>query len=302
MYACILVPLDGSRLAECVLPAVERLAGGDTCVVLLHVLERSAPAEVHGERHLRAEAEALDYLRGVAARLEEKGVRSEFHFHDAPEGDVARSIAAHAEEKRADLIALSTHGRGRVRDRLFGTIAQRVLGSGATPVLLVRPPDDGACPPFEPRMILVPLDGTRTAEAALKPAEMLAQALEARVHLVRVVASEDSVRGDRPEATLLPSATRAVLDLECEAARTYLDGVAETRISGDPVVSWEVSRGSVAPSLAEAATEPGIGLIVMATHGRSGLQALWSGSVAAQVLGRTRVPVLLIRAEPQPTR
>jgi nucleotide-binding universal stress UspA family protein len=78
--------------------------------------------------------------------------------------------------------------------------------------------------------------------------------------------------------------------------------VAETRISGDPVVSWEVSRGSVAPSLAEAATEPGIGLIVMATHGRSGLQALWSGSVAAQVLGRTRVPVLLIRAEPQPTR
>src|SRR5579864_3493459 len=120
----LLVPLDGSRLAESVLPVVERLAAAGAIPVLLHVLERGAPATVHGERHLCAADEATAYLDDVAARLQAGGGAVELHTHEAPEGDVAGSIVAHAEEERADLIVLCTHGGGGVRDLLVGSIAQ----------------------------------------------------------------------------------------------------------------------------------------------------------------------------------
>lgn len=297
MFKRLLVPLDGSHLAEAVLPIVRRLGSfGDSSVTLLHVLERGAPSEVHGDRHLRAELEARAYLDEIAARLQADGIAVEYHFHNAPEGDVAHSIASHAEEEHADLIVLCTHGGGRVRERLFGSIAQRVLHRGTIPVLLARPVMDRDVPAFAPRTILVPLDGTAAAEAALDTAGDLADALHAGLHLVMVVASEDSVRGDRPAATLLPAATRAELDMEEQDAAGYLDGLAAELKVPLPIVTTEVRRGSTASALAEEAAEPGVGLVVLATHGRAGVQAIWTGSVAAQLLTRTRAPVLLLRA------
>jgi len=176
MFKRLLVPLDGSHLAEVVLPLVERVAVDfQSTVLLLHVLERGAPREIHGERHLKAVPEAREYLEGIAARLRQRGIPVEQHAHDAPEGDVARSVAAHADEQRADLIALCTHGSGRMRDLLFGSIAQKVLNCGTTPVLLVRPETAGSAPSFEPQTVLVPLDATAAAEVALwfKPEELV---------------------------------------------------------------------------------------------------------------------------------
>lgn len=296
MFTRLLVPLDGSHLAEAVLPIVERLGvTGHASVTLLHVLERGAPLEVHGERHLHAEEEATTYLEETAGCLRAAGIPVEYHFHDAPEGDVARSIAAHAEEEHSDLIVLCTHGGGRVRERLFGSIAQRVLNRGTAPVLLARPAEDGDVTPFNPGRILVPLDGTAAAEAALETASGLAAQLNAGLHLVMVVASEDSAHADRPAATLLPAATRAVLDMEQQDATRYLGTLSTAHDLPDVPVSIEVRRGSTASALAEEAAEPGVGLVVLATHGRAGVQAIWAGSVAAQVLTRTKAPVLLLR-------
>ncbi len=297
-FTRLLVPLDGSHLGEAVLPLVERLAAAcGATLVLLHVVEHAAPADVHGERHLTTAPEAAVYLEMVADRLRARGLAVETHAHDIPEGDVARSIVAHREEERADLIVLCTHGRGRVRDLIFGRIAQQVLRRGATPVLLVRPGDDGGAPAFEPRRVLVPLDGTAAAEVALPPARALAVALHAGLHLVIVVATRGTMRGDRQAvATLLPSAARAALDLEHEDALTYLDGLADGLRTADLAVTTEVRRGDVAPALADEAAEPGVGLVVVATHGRAGLQAIWAGSVVAQLLARTRAPILLLRS------
>lgn len=297
MYHRLLVPLDGSRLAEAVLPVIERLAPAyQATVVLLHVIERGAPATVHGERHLQTAQEATAYLDGLAARLHAQGIPVETHAHDVPEGDVARSIAAHAQEERADLIVLCTHGSGGIRDLLFGSIAQQVLRRGTVPVLLARPAPAGDAPLFAPRRVLVPLDGTAAAEAALSPAQDLAQRLGAVVHLVMVVATPGTVRGERQAlAQALPAATRASLDLEETEARDYLSEVASRLRGAGVAVTTEVRRGNTPRTLADEAAEPEVGLVVVATHGRAGVQAIWAASVTARLLGRTRAPLLLLR-------
>ena len=104
------------------------------------------------------------------------------------------------------------------------------------------------------------------------------------------------MRGDRnPAALLLPATARAVLELQQGDAQGYLDALAaQMRTAGLPVTA-EVRRGDAASALSDAAAEPGVGLVVVATHGRAGLQAIWAGSVTARLLARTRAPVLLLR-------
>ncbi|HZS93483.1 MAG TPA: universal stress protein [Chloroflexota bacterium] len=293
----ILIPLDGSKLAEVVLPLVERLAAAESArVTLLHVLERGAPATIHGERHLRELDEAEAYLREIAERLEAAGIESTYHAHEVPEGDVARSIVQHADEEGADLIAIATHGSGRVRQLLFGSIAQQVLQRGTVPVLLARPPTEGGIGDLSPGPVLVPLDGTRAAEDALDTAADLARALGQELHLVMVVATPETVRGDRTAVqTLLPASTRAALDVERQDAVAYLDGLAERLGDSKLTVTTDVRRGGTASALTAEAEEHGVGIMVVATHGRAGLQAIWAGSVGARLLARTRAPILLLR-------
>jgi nucleotide-binding universal stress UspA family protein len=299
MYKRLLVPLDGSRLAETVLPVAARL--GKACgatVVLLHVLERGAPAEVHGERHLRALDEAEAYLSEIAVRLRDQGVTVETHAHEVPEGHVPRSIAAHADEEGADLIVLCTHGSGGVHQMLFGSVAQQVLSRGHVPVLLTRPPAAGQTPSFHPARILVPLDRTAFAERALPPAVDLARLLGASIHLVTVVPTVGTTTGElQAVAQGLPATTRAALDLQEDDTRDYLEAVAE-RLRGQGVtVTTEVRRGDIPAALAEEAAEPEVGLVVVATHGRAGVRAAWAGSVANRLLDRAHVPMVLLRLQ-----
>ncbi len=299
MYTRLLVPLDGSRLAETVLPLVETLASAwSSSVLLLHVIERGAPTEVHGDRHLSTVSTAEPYLEGVAARLHALGIETHIHTHSVPEGDVARSISEHSVEECTDLVILCTHGRGSVRDLLFGRIAQQAVRRGSTPVLLYRPHDAGDVLSFQPQRLLVPLDGTAAAEAALAPACEFASTFSASLHLVMVVPTQDTVRGDRQAVTsLLPGATRASLDLVQNDAQEYLERLAgSVRETHSGVsISVEVRRGDVPSALVDEAAEPGVGLIVIATHGRAGLQAVWAGSVTAQLLSRVHAPILLLR-------
>jgi nucleotide-binding universal stress UspA family protein len=297
MYHRLLVPLDGSRLAEAVLPLVTRMAVAlGATAVLLHVLERGAPGTVHGERHLQGLAEADSYLHDVAARLQVQGVAVETHAHEAPVGDVPASISRHVLEERGDLIIMCTHGSGGVRQLLFGSIAQQVLKRGNTPVLLVRAEQALGNLSFEPHTILVPLDASAAAEAALEPAGTLASHLGSSVHLVTVVATPGTMSGDRQAvAQVLPAATRVALDLEEAEANEYLESAATRLRSTGISVTTEVRRGDASHALAGEAAEPGVGLVVVATHGRAGVQAIWAGSVTARLLARTRSPILLLR-------
>lgn len=289
----LLVPLDGSRLAEAVLPPAFALATAcGSTITLLHVIEHQAPKTVHGEPHLSDLAGATAYLQSVAGQYARSAVPVEIHVHPNEEHDVARSIAEHADEFGADLILLATHGSGGVRDFLFGTIAQQVLQRGTQPVLLVRPEYEYP-EAFRYQTIMVPLDGTEEAEMVLPMAVMLTSRAGARLHLVRVVPTVGTLPGTSGAvATFLPGATTALLNIEEREAREYLDAL-RRRLS--PASSIEVRRGDIARELARAGAKAGADLIMMSTHGRAGIESYWSGSVAAKVLSRYSRPLLLMR-------
>ena len=149
MYKTIVVPLDGSKLAECVLSHVENLAKG--CQVenisLVRVVEPLSPmvmGEYGGlsakqieriESELTSEAET--YLQQRAQELKFNGVKTEWKVLS---GMTAEAIAQHAVQAGADLIVISTHGRSGVSRWVWGNVADRVLRSSCVPVLMVRAP------------------------------------------------------------------------------------------------------------------------------------------------------------------
>jgi nucleotide-binding universal stress UspA family protein len=296
MFEHLLVPLDGSRLAEAALPAAAFLSRTlGAWVTLFHVIERGAPQAIHGERHLSDPAEASAYLNEVAARAFSAGVHVEQHVHTTEVADVARSIVQHANELGPDLIVMCTHGQGGLRTWLLGSIAQKVIALGATPVVLIQPDGIGATPSFACRRLLVPLDGHADHEQGLVVAAALAQACAADLHLLMVIPTLGTLPGEHGTAArLLPTATSAWLDQSEEAARTHLHlKVVHLQASGVPT-TVEVCRGDPAGAIARTALRVEADLIVMGTHGKRGIDAFWSGSVAAQVSSRSRVPLLLV--------
>lgn len=293
----LVVPLDGSSLAEVVIGPVSRLARHlGARVILLHVLEDRPPATVHGDRHLTTAGEADAYLAEIAQGMAADGIDVEYHSHDNPEGDVAASISDHAAELDASLLVLCTHGRGRPRDWIVGSIAQQVVRRAETPVLLIRPSIEESCT-FPPLSVITALDGTPEAERVLPVASAFAHAFGVTQYLLIAVPTPGTLTGDRiAAARLVPSATAAALDLEAEAAGEYARGLAEALSASGVQTQAVVARGEVAQSVVDLADARGPALIAMATHARAALEGFWSVSVGKRVVSRARCPLLLVRA------
>jgi nucleotide-binding universal stress UspA family protein len=296
MLAHLLVPLDGSRLAEAALPAAAVLAARLSArVTLLHVVERDPPREVHGERHLGAPAEARDYLDEVARRAFPAGVAMAVHVHEGAPDDVVASIVAHEGELAPDLIVMCTHGRGGLGRFLFGSIAQQVVARGRAPVLLVRPTAEGGAPPFACRRVLVPLDGTPAHGVGLPLAGALASAVGATLHLTAVVPTHATLQGAPAAAgQLLPRATAALLEAQCEEAAAYLEEEAGRLGATGVTVESEVCRGDPATAIRECVGRVGADLVVLASHGRVGLDAFLAGSVSSTVARQATIPLLVV--------
>ena len=136
MFKRLLIPLDGSRLAETVLPAAVFLATHlKASVVLIHVIEPDAPTAVHGQRHLHTAGEAEAYLRETAAATFPPEIRVETHVHAEKIDSVTKSIAAHVTEFGSELILMCTHGKGGAKRLLFGSNAQQIASLGDVPML-----------------------------------------------------------------------------------------------------------------------------------------------------------------------
>ncbi len=295
----LLVPLDGSRLAESVLPVVKQVASRfHAQVILLHILEEHPPTSIHGEPHLNGVAQAQAYLEEVARGLRSSAIPVEIHAHQDKEDNVARSIVEHAQEMNADLVIMCTHGHGGLRELLFGSNAQQALQRGTQSILLLFPREDGSVDPFNLQRILVPLDGTAAHEPALPVAIMIARTFGAELHLVLVIPTLATLSGEQAvSGLLLPTTMRAILNLSQQDAVDYLEqAVARCRAEG--VLAWaEVLRGDIVPAVLSLAERLNVDLIVMASHGRTGLDALLTGSIAPRITGRRIRPLLLVRAE-----
>jgi len=296
MFERILIPLDGSELAEAAIPpAVQFSRSLGSEVVLLHVIERNAPQEIHGQRHLTSEEEAKIYLEGIAERYFSPEVHTSIHVHTEEVSQLARSIAVHSAEFKPDLIILCAHGEGGLHDFVVGSIPQQVISAGLVPVLLLQPQAGKTGASIQFNRFLVALDGEPDHDASLVLAGNLANAMDARLHLIRVVPTLSTLSAEQAASgTLLPATTNALLDLAEDEACDYLQGKLDELAALGVEASAEVERGDPATEVVEAGEEQQVDLIILGTHGKKGMEALWAGSVAPMIVSRTVIPILLV--------
>ena len=284
----ILVPLDGSQLAEAILPVASSFAQKlGASLILLHVLEQKPPSDVHGEPHLARADAAETYLEARARALRDAGIKVEVDVHERPVANVAAAIDRHAHEHDADLIAMCAHGRTNPLDRLLGSIAERILRGGGAPILLrtVREASEG---PFELRDVLVPIDFEHDVDEALSAVRLLAAAYGTHVTLL-------SVREPGPAevARLLPGATAQVERYALDDLRRRIGELA-TGLRAD-VTSVRADVSDRRPSSAIlSAVEPAT-LVVLVTDAHGGPAGLFDPSTTQQLLARPDLTLLLIK-------
>jgi nucleotide-binding universal stress UspA family protein len=303
MYRHFLVPLDGSRLAEAVLPGTLELARRcEARLTLLHILEQAAPASIHGDRHLRDLPEAAAYLSEVAGRLEFPRERVTLEVHPNKESDIARSIFEHAGELGADLVVLSTHGRSGLREWISGGVAQHLLRRKAPPVFMLQPTPAGAAPAFNPRRMLVYLDGTKSGEAGLSAAEPLARACGMQIHLVMCIPTLSTLDSYHAAiGTMLPGTVNALLDLAEQGAADQLRAHVDRLQTGGVTTTVQIMRGDPLHQLVESARLLPADIICLTTQGESGLAALGTEAIAPKILTRFSGGLLLVHgAETSP--
>lgn len=286
----ILVPLDGSELADQALPLASALASEvHAALVLAGAVsppDRWIDSETskHWEAEERSAAEA--YLDSRAEDLRGRGLEVRTR---AESGQPQVVISAVADEEGADLIVMTTHGRSGVSRWTLGSVADKVLRTTSTPLLLVHPTKRAPAPKAIERIVLA-LDGSSLAEAAIPDAEKFAHALGASLLLVRAVVPPGIVYG----AEFVPGALAVLEELEAEA-RAYLQEIAEKVRARGLEVGTGVTVGLPAEVILDTAADNNAGMIVLSTHGRSGLDRWFLGSVADAVVRHGDLPVLVIR-------
>ncbi len=308
MYKKMLVPLDGSELAEVVFPCAKELAGRlDIEVILLYVgspvLSGFAPMNrAYIERAaeiIKHQAQEVQEKTGIKPRSKPIKTRGEM-----AEGYAAEEILRFADENEVDLLLMATHGRSGLKRWVLGNVADKVLRASKVPVLLVRAgiPDETPYDQWPKTTILVPLDGSELAESVLPHVETLAKQRgteSINVVLLRVCEPPATPTYYAPEFSGVPLNWGEYMDQEVarckQVSKNYLAGI-EKRLKDIGIsVQSEVLVGKATDKIVDYAQENPFNLIVMATHGRSGLSRWVYGSAAENVLQAVSSPVLLVR-------
>lgn len=294
MQKRILVPLDGSALADRIVTQVRRLLlGGDQEVVLLSVVAADPDRTVVDRRR----QDARDHLAGLRDGLVDQGALASV---EVLVGDPAEQIVAYAQGIGAELIVMATHGRTGLSRFVRGSVAESVVRASTVPVLVANPRAvDTRGPEGELRLgkLLVPLDGSETAAQILPLVEAVARRYDSEVLLLRVD-WRPPVVSDAPYATtVLRSADEITALLEPVRAGLAAQGVRARSLAG---------YGPEALAILDAADREQVDLVVMSTHGRRGPSRWLFGSVAEQVLRHCTRPLLVRRvqqvdAEPAPS-
>ncbi len=315
MIRTILVPLDGSTFGEHALPvalSIARRARASLSLVRVlpafasEVLEHGAQRSlVKSEYHRETEL----YLKRVAERIQE--VDSLTVTVHVGEGEIADAIRGAVEAGFADLVVMTTHGRGPLARFWLGSISDELIRELPIPLLLVhpseQPPDLTADLALE--RILIPLDGTPLSEQMIAPATELARAMNGCCILVRAVQTDIPANlAFEPGGEVAAQHVHFMVD-ELEAVRqrhkleaeAYLARIAEgIRAEGVQVETRVVLDEPPTEAILTEA-KWGCDLIALETHGFSGLKRLWSGSVADKVIRGSHAPVLVQRPASDPS-
>ena len=324
MFTSVLVPLDGSELAEGILPYVAQIAAGvGARITLITAVDPDmfeipaalraessggrVPAGEREQAHTRrhegsgpfvqqilenVERRAEANLREVAERLREQGANAE---GKVVLGTPAEQIATFAENEGCDLIAMSTHGRNLIARGVLGSVTDKVIHSVSVPVLAITPERARKYhqdPSGAMSTLLAPLDGSDLAESVLPYVESLALSMSLRVTLVK------ALRLDNSSSAYLEGmayATDAKIQLEVEQESSeYLGEIASALRDKGVKVDTKVILGTPASAIADYSHEIDCDVIAMATHGRSGISRWVLGSVTETLVRTSGNPVLVV--------
>jgi nucleotide-binding universal stress UspA family protein len=275
MYRTILVPLDGSPRAECILDIAGELASrAGARLDLVHVSTRPAAQSSQRDAYLDAIARQLAdrwHIRTTATIVDDERFE--------PRLDVAGALFQFACDRQADLVVMVRFGRAKLVRMWLTSVSEHMIRWCPVPVLLWRytnsAPEPGTLAAI--RRIVVPLDGSRLAEGVLDHAAKLQRILDAELYVIRVTTSFEQASAPRQ-------------------ARAYLDEITATLgARGVPAKGYALDAESISAAiLAYAAQSPGA-MIAMSTHGYTGLARMLLGNVASDVLDKATVPVMLFR-------
>ena len=278
MYEKILVPLDGSRVAEVALSSAEDLARRlDSRIVLLSIAE-SAEAQDYHKQEI--------YLSNIAADISKREKEQPELFQGKGlnidsvvlVGQPAEEIIRYSNQENISLIIMSTHGHSGIKRWTLGRMTDRVLRATERPLVLVRAGNTGAGNDSKGILfhkVVISLDGSEESEAVISPIAELAARLQTEVTLLQVVARSYRVYAD---------------------AEAYLETVLHLLRSKGINANSVVRMGTAANEIIKLADETKADIVAMSTHGRSGIRQWAIGSVADRVLRRGNSHVLLVRS------
>ena len=302
MFDPILVPLDGSQLAECVLPHVVAIAHAfNAKAVLLRVMDKKQASE---------KAQLFDlvnwqinktgaklYLEKVSARLQKSGLRVETAVL---EGLVAETITEHAQNRGAKLIILSSHGRSGLSQWGISSVTQKIIFSAPTSVLIIRAHQPAPSESLEQiyARVMVPLDGSRRAENVLPMITLLARYHQSQVHIVHVVKTPEMARQMPLEREDVELSDRIVARNREEAVR-YLDQVRlHSPLEGIDVKTHLLTSDNAAAALHELVGKEAIDMVALSAHGYSGYDQWPYGSMVNNFILYSKVPLLIVQDLP----
>ena len=291
MYEKILVPLDGSGLAEVALPYAEQLARRLGSEIALIYVSESAEVPQHYIHRFYLQKIGEATKEGAERTLGESVAKAIKIESAVLVGHPAETIVDYAEKEDISLIVMATHGRSGIRRWALGSVAEKVVRATSRPVVLIRA--KGARADVREKgavnKVLVPLDGSKRGEAAIPYVEELASKLEAEVTLLQVVPpiylTPDAEQFKWQESFRL-SAEDYIKKAAAQFKRKGIVAKAELR---------EVTMGTVAEEIIKLADEIGVDLVAMSTRGRSDVGPWAFGSVADRVLRGGNTPILLVR-------
>jgi nucleotide-binding universal stress UspA family protein len=263
MFEEILVCLDGSRLAEKILPLAQGIADATgSAVVLLRVVGSSKELAVE-ESYMRERAGVL---------------RAPIRFLVA--ADPATAIVEELRKNTRAIAALTTHGRTAWGEALLGSIALKVIRGARRPVLLYRPRADNHATPTKIANLVVALDGSEFSERLIPAAVQMAKSLNSRIMLIQALSPEGAQAAGLPTGDVLESSY-----LQTKA------GEIKKKYEIEP--SWDVLHGEAGDAICRYLDGMRDTLLAITTHARGGFERALLGSVAATCIRKAGVPMLI---------
>jgi nucleotide-binding universal stress UspA family protein len=290
MFKHILVPLDGSELAERALqPAITLAAALSAKLTLLRASPQlalfTADPQVYEEMRRMSEDQVLAYLRTTRENLPD-----DMPINLVCENESGADAIVHfAETQSVDLIMMSSHGRSGLSRWVYGSVAEKVLHQSPCAIVIIR--STAVRELFQYNQLLVPLDGSELAEKALPVAVALAQTLDAKLHLLRVTEPAHIVF----ETVSMHQVFNEIEAAEHDQAEAYLQAISADLPDFEVATAVLPSRGSAANAIIDYVGEQQIDLTVMSSHGRSGLSRWVYGSIAEKVLQGSCCATMIIR-------